>query len=257
MLKGAFGAILFFLAFAEAGAQSILPTLIKNETRTEEIKTRVDKFVARLQHKRVRQDDQEFVYQIFNETHRKFLKTYKPYSHFSEIFESGSYDCLTATSLLAVILNSFHYNFQVVETNIHVFIIVETQNGKILLETTDPVYGFISDPEKIISKIEQYKNENSASSRINSPLIYKEVDPLKLSGLLLYNEAVVAYNEKDFVNSTLKMLEANLVYNSDRTQNFAITLVTAIMESSYEENLKRNLIRPLIGMINKEVLASR
>src|SRR5688572_21667209 len=49
-------------------------------------------------------NDQAFLQFVFNKTHRKFLKNFEAYSTFGELLKDGSYNCLTATALYALIL---------------------------------------------------------------------------------------------------------------------------------------------------------
>jgi hypothetical protein len=251
-------AFVFCLAFAEVKGTDILPSLISasNSKNSALIEKKVNRFVNELKNEKSHHSEVEFLHLLFNETHRKFLKVYKPYSGFSEIFEKGRYDCLTATSLLTVVLESFDFNFQIIETTSHVFIQVETEGGPILLESTDHANGFIQQPQEINQKIAAYKADNLAQYKLPVS-IYKVIDTSELSGLLLFNQAIVAYNQKDWATSTYKILQASRIYISPRTSEFASNLVTAIVQSRYEEHIKRNLIRPLIPFVRQDLIASR
>lgn len=266
MLKGAFGVILLFLAFAEAGAQSILPTLINTQpvNNPERIEGKVNDFIYDLKRKKENRNEQDFLKLVFNEAHKKFFKTYKQYAQFPDVFEKGRYDCLSATSLLAVVLDAFGYEFNLIETNYHIFISVQTTAGPVLMESTDRLNGFVTDPFEIHERISTYKtNQLQAdnSNRIHYEFdlnLYHVIKPGQLSGLLLFNQAVVAFNNQQYEACALRLKEAVQIYDSPRTTEFAAILVTAISTSSYSPEMKKDLIRPFIKYIRgSATIASR
>jgi hypothetical protein len=267
MLRGFLcGVTVFCLAFAEAKSQDILPALLNTyQTKNQEaIEARLNTFVANLREKQPNRSEEEFLRIVFNEAHRRFFKTYKPYTQFPEMFEKGKYDCLTATSLLAVLLDEFEYDFHVIETNYHIFISVQTENGSVLLESTDKVNGFVTNPEQIQERISTYKQNqlqasNSESLHYQFDLnLYRIIQPKQLSGLLLFNQAVVAFNNQQYEVCALRLKEAVQIYDSPRTTEFAAILITAIANSSIGDEAKKDLIRPFAKYIRgNATVASR
>lgn len=249
--------ILFCLAFAEAKSQDILPALLNTyQTKNPEaIEARLHTFITNLREKQPNRSEEEFLRIIFNESHRRFFKTYKPYTQFAEVFEKGKYDCLSATSLLAVVFDAFDYDFHLIETNYHIFISVQTENGPVLLESTDRVNGFVTNPEQIEERVSTYKQNqlqasNSGSVQYQFDLnLYRIIQPKQLSGLLLFNQAVVAFNNQQYEVCAQRLKEAVLIYDSPRTTEFAAILITAIANSSISDETKKDLIRPFAKYI--------
>jgi hypothetical protein len=265
MLKRVLYVALFCLALAEVKSQDILPALL-NPYQTKShasIETQLNRFITSLQQKQTGRSEEEFLRVIFHEAHRRFFKTYKAYSQFPEVFEKGKYDCLSATSLLAVVLDAFGYNFHVIETNYHIFISVQTKNGQVLLESTDRVNGFVTNPEQIAERISMYKANQLQPGKQEKVYyqfdlnLYRILQPKQLSGLLLFNQAVVAFNNSQYETCALRLKESVRIYDSPRTTEFASILVTAIANSSIEEETKKELIRPFVKYIRGATVASR
>ncbi|MBX2895466.1 MAG: hypothetical protein KF763_08485 [Cyclobacteriaceae bacterium] len=241
----------------EAKTQDILPALLNtyHTKNRASIEARLNTFITGLQQKQATRSEEEFLRIIFQESHRRFFKTYNAYSQFPEVFEKGKYDCLSATSLLAVVLDAFGYNFHVIETNYHIFISVQTKNGQVLLESTDRVSGFVTNPEQIQERISMYKANQLQTGKAEKVHyhfdlnLYRIIQPKQLSGLLLFNQAVVAFNNNQYETCALRLQESVRIYDSPRTTEFASILITAIANSSIEEQTKRELIRPFVKYI--------
>jgi len=67
-----------------------------------------DAFLKKLEKKQHSlKKEKDFVRFIFTKTHQEFLKEYKAYASFNELFSTGDYNCLTGTILYALVLNHF------------------------------------------------------------------------------------------------------------------------------------------------------
>jgi hypothetical protein len=253
------------------GAQSVelLPELLASypTSQPQEITSKVNGFVSSLQNKRSKHSEQDFLKLIFRESHRKFFKTYKPYTQFSEIFERGNYDCLSATSFLSVVLDEFKFEYKIIETNYHIFISVETNKGSVLLESTDRFGGIVKDPKQIDQRIAAYRantlsidasESGKAHYRYNLNL-YQLVKPEQLPGLLYFNQAVIAFNNKNLIECVSKLNTASKIYESPRTSELAMLLVKSIVDSNMSEDEKIELVKPLARYFQSKnsILASR
>jgi hypothetical protein len=201
---------------------------------------RVTKFLDRLatHPESYRSQQQQFVRQLFVKTHSRFLKTFRDDAVFSQIFSNGNYNCLTATALLAVALQRFNYTFKIYETNHHIFILVETDRGSALLESTDPIAGFITDSKTIVSKIERYKtiNASETDSRVIQyqfkTKLFKEVSLDEVAGLLHFNLAAKSYNNKRYEDAIVHLEAAGVLYQSSRIQEFLDVILITLRETS-------------------------
>lgn len=251
MLKKILIGALICFAFAEVKGKDILPALLTTQTAKDPaaIEARLNRFINDLRKKQINRSEQEFLRIIFDESHRKFFKTYKPYTQFPEVFEKGRYDCLSATSLLAIVLDEFGFDFHLIETNYHIFISVQTSTGVVLLESTDRFNGFVTTAQEIEKRIVSYKEnqlQTSNSGRLHYQFdlnLYQVIQANQLSGLLLFNQAVVAFNNQQYETAASRLKEAIRIYDSPRTTEFAAILITAISTSTISEETKKDLIR--------------
>lgn len=162
--------------------------------------------------------NKSIVKKIFTKTRNKFLKNYAECSSFSEMINTGTYDCLTATLLYAHIFDELGYDFQIKQLNSHVYILLnDAHQGRTLIESTD-VYGYVINQNDIDERINKYQ------SRLENSLLYKEYGmnlsenlSLKdLAGLQYYNQAVNAYRADNFQDAQLALYKASIVTDSPR-----------------------------------------
>lgn len=228
---------------------------------------RMNQFMADLSIKRGKlKSDEKFLRYAFRESHKTFLHHYKAYSQFTEIFDSGNYDCLSATSFLTVILDEFGFEYKIIETNYHIFLVVTADQKQILLESTDKFSGVVTDDRLVNERISSYRENKLVSDASADSYhyqydlnLYQQVMPQQLTGLLYFNQAVNAFNLNDLSESSLKLKKAIRIYNSPRIAEFAVILVSKIAISELSEEEKKNLIRPFAAIIKAKaaVVASR
>lgn len=222
----------------------------------------MNQFITELRLKRGKlKSDEAFLRYTFREAHKTFFKNYKAYSQFPEIFDSGNYDCLSATSLLSVVLDVFGFEYKIIETNYHIFMVVEGDQKQFLLESTDEINGIVTNEEVIKERLARYQENKMYSSSAGKYYyqydldLYQQVMPQQLTGLLYYNQAVTAFNSNDLVVCAQKLKKAIRIYNSPRIAEFAVILVSRIADSSLGEEEKKQLISPFASVIIKDKAA--
>lgn len=191
-----------------------------------EVDSRIDKLVTSINKRRFRSDIHK-LYRLFQKTHSNFLHSYVAYTGIEDLAK-GRYDCLTATSLFADVLNRAGYTYNIIETNYHIFIMVNTKDGDVILETTDRFGGFINDKEKIEAAIAGYQKNTLKSATAShyqySFSIYNAVEPDQLPGLLYFNQAVNAFNQEHWEECSEKLSAASLTTDSPRIAELAALL---------------------------------
>jgi hypothetical protein len=218
-------------------------------------------FVQRLESKRSSlRDDQAFVHHIFQKTHQKFLKNFSQYATFRELFNEGNYNCLTGTAIYALMLDHFQIEYSIVETNYHIFLLVETEKGKVLLEATDPVKGFVNDPKEIEKKIQDYKRNDIRETAIDKKYyrytfeLYSEVKLEQLLGLLHYNIAISKYNDQEFQSAIAHLEQALELYDSPRIEEFSRIITLTVVESPLSTSMKEFYIKKLQSIRKRHVM---
>lgn len=217
----------------------------------------MNQFISELQVKRSKiKSDENFLRYAFKESHKNFFHHYKAYSQFPEIFDSGNYDCLSATSFFSVVLDSFGFEYKIIETNYHIFLVVNVNQKQILLESTDKIGGFVSDDQSVKERLNTYRENKIVTSTTADKYyyqydlnLYQEVMPQQLPGLLYFNQAVTAFNNNDLTTCALTLKKAIRIYNSPRIAEFAMILVGKVADSELADEEKKNLIRPFASFI--------
>jgi hypothetical protein len=195
--------------------------------------------------------EKELVRYIFYKAHQKFLKNFQTESSFGELLTTGKYNCLTGTALYALLFEHFHIDYSIIETNHHIFIIVKADGKEILIETTDPVEGFVDNPEKIQTRLDEYRNNavpNATRGGVRYEFsfnLWEAVTLEELTGLLYFNNAVKAYNQQDFIEATLTLIKASQYKPSPRIEEFSLLLMVTIRESELADDDKKDLLHKL------------
>jgi hypothetical protein len=200
---------------------------------------------------------------VYRETHKLFLKNYQQYASFEDIFSSGNYDCLTGTALYAMIFESLGVKYKIYETNYHVFILLQTIKGDVLIESTDPHNGFIANQQLINQKLEEYRQlksdelENSDKSSYEfKHKIFRETNLKELVGLLNFNAAVLYYNKGKLIEASNSLSIANNYYCSERIEEFACILIVSIMNSNLDEEQKKDCFRKFRDLLHSRAIAA-
>jgi hypothetical protein len=202
-------------------------------------------FIEKLAQKKAKSKSEiQFLRHVFIRTHQQYLKYFKSNTTFASLFENGSYNCLTATILYSTILHQFGIDHQVIETNYHIFILAQTNEGEVLIETTDPLAGFVTSTDKIDTRINLYRNQSVQSPDPTlsyfrySFELYNEVSQNELTGLLYYNLAVDSFNQKLLQEAVHYLGRAIERYSSPRIEEFSEILLLAVHESNLREKDK-------------------
>lgn len=203
-------------------------TTSTSEEGLQQIDTRINELVSDLDKHHYRSEVRK-LNALFVKTHNRFLNTYDQYAGIEGLVK-GHYDCLTATSLFADILSRAGYKYKIIETNYHIFIVVNTSDGDVLLETTDRFSGFIDDEEKMKNVIARYQKNTlpgaTAQHHQYSFSLFETVEVNQLPGLLYFNQAVKAFNAEKWDECSEKLSAAKLTTNSPR-----IGELTALLQS--------------------------
>ncbi len=182
-------------------------------------------------------DDRKTLRKIFQKIQSKYLKSYVAYSSFDEVFTSGHYDCLTATALFSYVLDRTGYSFDIIETNYHIFLMVHLPSGEVLLETTDRFGGFVEDAGAIAERTGGYRRMIPTPSLKGSYQykysfdLYQLIDTRQITGLLFFNQAVKAFNNHDWMTSSVMLEKAIQLYPSPRCEALGSLLTRTLLEA--------------------------
>ena len=245
------------VAWAQADLKSLLETTdgaISVEDARTQINSVIDPLVALNIHNKA------LLYKTFKKISGRFLRTYEAYSDFDQLFLTGRFDCLTATALFSVALDQLQYPYEVIETNYHIFLLVQTTEGEVLIETTDRFGGFVTDARAITERTINYRASEPATSGAARHVqysfkLYQSISPANLNGLLLFNQAVKAYNQDRMLECAILLERSNLNYSSPRCDELGIVLIRSIMQSAMTSESKDACMSHLTQVLAKKPVA--
>jgi tetratricopeptide (TPR) repeat protein len=225
------------------------------------------KFVERLDEKGEQKNTLKFCRTLFQKTRQEFLRNYTQYASFGETLSKGKYNCLTGTALYAMLLEHFNIQYSIIETNYHIFLLADTNEGRVLFEATDPLHGFVTNRDEIEKRIQRYKQNviqatpagNNKKYYEYNVSLYQQVSLDQMSGLLHYNLSIEAYNQQDFQEAIDHLDKALDLYSSPRITEFSAILLLSVLESKLDESVKESYLKRIQAIRKKQlpIMASR
>lgn len=183
---------------------SPFPTLSNAENAV--FKKKIAVFIEKaIQKKQKQNSDIRFLQWLHRQIHEEFLQTYRSPVAFHQIFETKEYDCVTGTLLTAYILEKVGYGFDIIETADHVYLQVLLPKKSVLIETTDPSRGVVSDSVSIAHRLAKHTKK-------------QKISLFQLTGIQYYNQAVQYYQAYRFAEAENSLAKAEMIYASERTR---------------------------------------
>lgn len=180
--------------------------------------------------------EHDFIEYLYYFTHRKLFKNYSQYPSLSETLTSGAYDCLTASAIYSILLNELGVPHSVVETNYHIYILVYPDSDEeIILETTDPIYGFVDSKQAIADKKQTYIDANNVLNpgQVDMNLsIARRLQGKELVGLLYYNQSIKELNNGAWQKAASLAAKADKYYPNLRVDKLLNYINTSFRAAS-------------------------
>jgi hypothetical protein len=166
-------------------------------------------------------DRETFIKHVFYKTHRTFMKNFRQCTSFNRMLRVGDYDCVSASALYAILFEYLEIDYKIYELPYHIYIEIEQENEQILLETTDPESGFITDRQLIKIMKAAYFEDSKVDTGFTlvqdlAEIINTEINIIELAGLHLYNLAIDQFNHRNFMRATALINKAIELYPSHR-----------------------------------------
>jgi hypothetical protein len=95
-------------------------------------------FVLLHQKKLDKTESKNNITKIFKLVHDKLLYNYRTISHFPSIFTSGTYNCVSASILYALIFKQLQIPYKIFQTPNHVYLVALPGEESMIIETTNP-----------------------------------------------------------------------------------------------------------------------
>ncbi|MBX2842824.1 MAG: hypothetical protein KTR26_13720 [Flammeovirgaceae bacterium] len=222
--------------FAEGKVQDTLGFMLAPEEKlntelVNKIKFELSTLISLLKEKKGNyKSDMYYLNKVSKTLFSKYFKTYEPLSTFGETMTAGKYDCLTGTLLFAYVLEHLGYKYKIHETNYHIYLTIKTDKRLILIESTDPYYGFIVNKGTVKSRMAQYQKDSQQLE--NKEEVYQPKFKInntiaieKLMALQYYNKAIKFYNERNFEKAATNVQKSMVVYDCERNKELLSMIV--------------------------------
>jgi hypothetical protein len=186
---------------------------------------------------------------IYRAVQNDLLKKYELYSTFDELYTNGNFNCVTATMLYGIILKYFNIDYDIKETSVHVFLVAMPETKSILLESTNPLQGYVEYNKYFKSKFVEYLK--STKIVIDAEVQTLGVDSIfdkyffstrtislqNLAGLLYYNNGVWSMDNLDYKKALDHLLKSYYLYPSKKSEYLIFNSLVYLMEKvSYQDS---------------------
>lgn len=204
----------------------------------------IDKAVSYLSKETLGKSDVKKIKVVYDYVHKQFLKVYKLKNCFMDLFESGEYNCVSATALYAIVFSKLNIPYQIRETPEHVYLIAYPNTSKILIETTSPTKGYFQFNNSFVSSFVQ----NLYESKIISKEEYEKTPPnelfnkhyftsesvtlLELSGLQYSNYALFALDDNNYLQANEECKKAYYLFRGEKHKYLMKSIIANILDKS-------------------------
>lgn len=160
---------------------------------------------------------------IFNQVHDQLLTKYQLQNQFVEVFETGTYNCVSSTAIYALILERLKIPYSIAEEPDHVYLVGHFGEDHILMEGTDPQTGYLMLTDKFVDA--QISNLLARKLITESDLITAEPEDLlgelfpteainlqQLLGIQYHNQMVYDFERDNFASAFNNALKAYYFY---------------------------------------------
>ena len=224
----------------------IITTLLSLTTTSSDSTLYLENYQSTLSYLKKKQgdfnNDRKMLKHLFYKIHKIYLKKYEPSQPFSTTLQDGRYGCLTGTIVYALFLEDLGFDYKILLSNYHILITVNINDTTYLLESTDPVDGFVSNSKEVKQRLESMRLNNRKEVREEEKHSFKtqimtEVSLSNLIGVQLYNLSIVAYNQGKTAIAARLLSESKKYYTSELIKEYASLLISQLSNQlSYQEN---------------------
>ena len=203
---------------------------------------------------------------IYDYVHKNFLKVYKLKNSFSEIFENGSYNCVSASALYAIVFSKLGIKYQINETPQHIYLVANSHSEKVIIETTNPEKGYYQFNNAFIEKYlknlidsklitrEEYDNTKAQDLFNKYYFSSTTISLLELAGLQYTNYCIYETEDKDYEHCFDNAKKAYYLYPCERTK-FILksTLLYLLGANNYSDKKQSDQLAMLCRFNNLKV----
>ncbi len=198
---------------------------------------------------------------IYPKVHKKFFDKYEAVNYFSQIFQDGRYNCVSATAMYGIVFEQLGIPYVIKELPTHVFIVAYPEAENILVESTDAQNGVVDFPisfkKNYVEGLRSQKRVGDAEMNSTSvealfdKYYFSEVDiSLKqLIGIQYMNDAIYHIQNKDMFKAFHQAEKAMVFYQDAKIVNMVLIVGLELMNTmDYDSPEKFEILKKLIQL---------
>ncbi|WP_194775112.1 hypothetical protein [Pararhodonellum marinum] len=176
-----------------------------------------------------KRSNEKFLRKVFYNTQRILLVEYEIHSDFSGMLKNGVFDCVSGSAAFALLLERYGYDFKLIETDYHVFLLAYSGKQTYVFESTDSLKGFKADQKNVeafiasmlptennIDDLDLNRRLSKLETNHANKKLFQTVDFQELAGLQYYNDAIDQFNQKSYKKAYYQLIKAAHLYPSER-----------------------------------------
>ncbi|HLP54428.1 MAG TPA: hypothetical protein VK151_05340 [Fluviicola sp.] len=219
--------------------------------RTQAVKKDLDAFISEIKSSdMMRMPEVKLMKELHRKVHKRFLTEYKFITPFHEIFETGQYNCVSATALFALVLEGLDIPYNIQEQPTHVYIMAYPETKAISVEMTalkDVYYlpGRKDVTQAVGTLLELNVITEEDVRRNGEQQIYQAfyntndvIDLRQLAGIQYFNEAILRANDEQFEDALDIICKAEKLYDVKKTGVFKREMLTTLMADAAFDSMK-------------------
>jgi len=203
--------------------------------------------------------------QLFQKIHAAFLRQYNEKAKFSQLFTTGDYQCVGASILYAYILEQYKIPYQIKETPTHVYVVAYPDSYNILLETTNPTFGYYAPDAKMKANYVQtlvkskfidqgHVDQVGIDQAFNEVFYSKTSITLKNAvGLLYYNKSLEKIDANRYADAYSDMAKAEILYPATKHEFLKNDIMNEVLKNSKFDDMKD--WEALVYIVNSPITA--
>ena len=210
----------------------------------------------------------------YSNVHSRFLKKYNDNEYFPVIFQTGTYNCVSASMLYAMIFDNLDIPYKVKASSNHVYLVANPGSNSIVIETTNPGFEkkiFTGEfkqqyvnylrTSKLISESD-YKNKSTEEIFEEKFKEVRDAEFNNLPGFQYYNKALTRLQNNDteqalklsqkayffFPDYQVKsLLHTSLLFHIEKCKFDKVSDIDYLAQFSRFENTDMNTV---VGIFN-------
>jgi tetratricopeptide (TPR) repeat protein len=188
---------------------------------------------------------------LYEKIHSKFLTKYENINLFSQVFNDGVYNCVSATGLYSLVFDYFGIPYAIQEKPTHVYLVAYPSAERIQIETTTPVGGYYVFDQafkqnyvkrladgKLISSVE-YKTKSTDELFDKHFFDNENIDLKKLIGIQYMNTGLYLLDKEETDKAYDQFQKSYYFYPTEKTKYMMyMVLLDAFQKLSYSNEKK-------------------